>query len=118
MEEWQGSCREFQKTFDNQHSQKHTKLLLESITRASREQIKTLALRIEETAQKAFVKNAPDMRNTQMNDALVKTLDSQLVRIALKKIACLKLTALEPQIPFDQLVDKIHLEDITGTHID
>ena len=39
---WQAFCREFQKTIDNQQSQKQAKLLLESITRASREQIKLL----------------------------------------------------------------------------
>ena len=36
--------------------------------------------------QKLYVDNAPDMRNAQMNDALVKALDPQLARIALKKI--------------------------------
>ena len=40
---WQVSCREFQKTFDNQQPQIQAKLLLEIITRASGEQIKTLA---------------------------------------------------------------------------
>ena len=45
---WQAFCREFQKTFDNQQSQTQAKLLLESITRASCEQIKTFALRIEQ----------------------------------------------------------------------
>ena len=44
---WQAFCREFQKTFDNQQSQTQAKLLLESLTRASDEQIKTLALIIE-----------------------------------------------------------------------
>ena len=29
-----------------------------------------------------------------------------------------KSTALEPQLPFAQLVEKIHQEDITRTHID
>ena len=48
----QAFCREFQKTFDNQHSQTHAKLFLESITRASGEQIKTLALRTEERLEK------------------------------------------------------------------
>ena len=90
----QAFCREFQKTFDIQHSQTHAKLLLESITRASGEQIKTLA---------------------QMNDALVKALDPQLVRKALKKIANHKSTALEPQLPFAQLAEKIQQEDITLT---
>ena len=115
---WQAFCLEFQKTFDNQQSQTQAKLLLESITRASGEQIKTLALRIEQMTRKAYVNNAPDMRNAQMNDALVKALDPQLARIALKKIANYKSTALEPQHPFAQLVEKIHQEDITRTHID
>ena len=61
------------------------KLLLQSITRISVEQIKTIAFRIEQMNQIAYVKNAPDMRKAQMNDALVKTLDPQLARIALKK---------------------------------
>ena len=115
---WQAICREFQKTFDNQQLQTQAKLLLESITRASGEQIKKLALRIEQMARKAYVNNAPDMRNAKMNDALVKALDPQLARIALKKIANHKFNALEPQLPFAQLVEKIHQEDITRTHID
>ena len=115
---WQAFYRKFQKTFDNQQSQTQAKLLFESITRASGEQIKTLAFRIEQMAQKTYVNNAPDMRNAQMNDALVKALDPQLARIALKKIANHKSTALEPQLPFAQLVEKIHQEDITRTHID
>ena len=68
--------------------------------------------------RKAYVNNAPKMRNAQINDALVKALDPQLARIALKKIANHKSTALEPQIPFAQLVEKIHKEDITRTLID
>ena len=92
--------------------------MLESITRASGEQIKTLALRIEQVTRIAYFSNAPDMRNAQMKDALVKALDPQLARIALKKIANHKSTALEPQLPFTHLVDKIHQEDITRTHID
>ena len=68
-------------------------------------------------AQKAYVNDAPDMRNAQMNDALVKALVPQLARIALKKIAKEKSTALEPQLPFAKLVEKIHQEDITRTHI-
>ena len=83
---WQPYCREFQKIFDNQQSQTQAKLLLESIKRVPGEQIKTLALRIEQMTRKAYVNNAPDMRNVQMNDALVKALDPQLARIALKKI--------------------------------
>ena len=113
---WQAFCREFQKTFDNRQSQPQAKLLFESITRASGEQIKTL--RIEQMSLKAYVNNAPDMRNAQMNDALVKALDPQLARIALKKIANHKSTAVEPQLPFEQLVEKIHQEDITRTYID
>ena len=102
----------------NQQSQTQAKLLLESITRASGEQIKTLALRIEQMTQKTYVNNAPDMRNAQMNDALVKALDPQLARTALKKIANHQSTALEPQLPRAQLVEKIHQEDITRTHFD
>ena len=55
---------------------------------------KTFALRIEhiriehfETTRKPYVNNAPDMRNAQMNDALVKAHDSKLARLAFKKIA-------------------------------
>ena len=59
----QAFCREFQKTFDNQQLQTQAKFLLESLTRASGEQIKTLALRIEQMTQNAYVNNAPDMRN-------------------------------------------------------
>ena len=58
------------------------------------------------------------MRNAQMNDAFVKALDPQLARIALKRTANHKSTALEPPLPFVQLVEKIHQEDITRTHID
>ena len=94
------------------------KLLLESITRASGEQIKTLALRIEQLTCKAHVNNAPDMRNAKMNDALVNELDSQLARIALKNIVNHNSTALEQQLPFAQLVEKIHREDNTRTKID
>ena len=68
--------------------------------------------------RKGYVNNAPDMRNAQMNDALVKTLDPQLARIALKKIANYNSTALDSQLPFAQLVEKMHQEDITRTHID
>ena len=59
---------------------------MESITRASGEQMKTLALRIEQMTRKAYGNNAPDMRNAQFNDALVKALDPQLARKALKKL--------------------------------
>ena len=68
--------------------------------------------------RKAYVNNAPDMRNAQMMVALVKGLDPQLARIALKKIANHKSTALEPQLSFAQLVKKIHQADVTRTHID
>ena len=97
---WQAFFREFQKTFDNQQSQTQAKLLLESITRLSGEQIKTLALHIEQMTRKSYNNNAPDMRNAQMNDAFVKALDPLLARIALKKIANHKSTELEPQLPF------------------
>ena len=66
----------------------------------------------------AYFNNAPDMRNAQMNDALVKALDPQFNKMALKKIANHKSTALEPQLAFAQLVGKINKEDITRTHID
>ena len=49
--------------------------------------IKTLALRIQQMTRKAYVNNAPDMPNAQMNEALVKALHPQLARITLKKIA-------------------------------
>ena len=78
----QAVCREFQKTFDNQQSQTQTKFLLESITPASGE-IKTLVLRIELMIQKAYVNTAPDMRIAQMNDAHVKSPDTQLDSTAL-----------------------------------
>ena len=71
----QASCREFQKTLDNQQLQTQAKLLLKSKTRASGGQIKTVALRIEQMTRKAYVNNAPDMRNAQMKDALVIALD-------------------------------------------
>ena len=44
--------------------------------------MKTIGLRIEQMARKVYVNNAPDMRNARMNDALVKALDPQLLRIA------------------------------------
>ena len=44
---------------------------------------KTLALRIEYRARKAHVKTASDL-NAEMN-ALVKAVDSQLARIAVRK---------------------------------
>ena len=103
---WQEFCHEIQKTFDNQRSKTQVKFLLESITSASGEQIKTLALRIKQMTRKACVNTAPDMQNAQMNDALVKALDLQLAEIALEKIANHKSTALEPQLPFAQFVEK------------
>ena len=65
---------------DNQQSQTHAILLLERITRASGEQIKTPALSIEQMIRKAYVNAAPDMRSAQMNDAPVKALNPQLDR--------------------------------------
>ena len=56
--------------------------------------------------RKAYVNNAPDMGNAQMNDAFVKAIDPQLARLALKKIANHKSTALVPQLPFARLVEK------------
>ena len=99
---WQAFCREFQNTIDNQQVKTQVKLLLESITRASREQIKTIALPIEQMARKACVKDVPDMRNAQMIDALVKALAPQMARIALKKMANHNWAALEPQLLFAQ----------------
>ena len=58
------------------------------------------------------------MRNAQMIEALSKALDPQLARIALKKIENHKSTALEPQLQFAQLVERIHQEDNTRTQID
>ena len=66
--------------------------------------------------RKADVNNAPDMRNAQMNDAIVKALDPQLAGIALKKIANQKSTALEPQLPFALLVEK-YTKKILQEHI-
>ena len=109
---WPAFCREF----DNQQPQTQAKLLLESITRAFSDKIKTLALIIEQMTRNAYVNNAPDMRNAQMNDALVKALDPQLSRIVLKKIANHKSTALEPQLPFAQLVEK-YTRKILQEHI-
>ena len=68
--------------------------------------------------RKAYVNNSPDMQNEQMNDALVKALDPQLARIALKKFANHKSATMEPELPFAQLVERIHQKDITRTHID
>ena len=45
---------------------------------------KTLALRFEQMARKAFVNKAKDIRNAQMKDALVTEIDPQLARKTLK----------------------------------
>ena len=63
------------------------KLFIESKTRASGDQLKKLALRIERMTRKAYDINASEMRNAQRNDALVKALDQKLAKTALKKIA-------------------------------
>ena len=78
----------------------------------------TLALRFKQMARKAYVNKAPDIRNAQMNDALVIEIDPQLARIAFKNIANHKSPELEPQLLFAQEVEKIHQEDNTRTHID
>ena len=70
--------------------------------------MKTLALRTEQMTRKAYVIIAPDMRNAQMNDALVKTIDPQQARTALKTIANHRSNALEPQLPFAKLVKRIN----------
>ena len=66
--------------------------------------------------RKPYVNNAPDMRSAQMNDAIFEALGPHLARIALKKIANHKSIALETQLPFAQLAEKKHQEDITRTH--
>ena len=53
-----------------------------------------------------------------MNDAFDKELDQQLASIALKKIANHKSKTLQLQLLFAHLVEKIHKEDTTRTHID
>ena len=53
-----------------------------------------------------------------MNDAMVRALDPQLARIALKKITDHKPRALERPLPFAYLVEKLHHEDITRTLTD
>ena len=58
------------------------------------------------------------MKNAQMNDSLVKTLDPQLARTLPKKIANHKSTALETQLPLAQLIEKIYQEDNTRIHMD
>ena len=72
---------------------------------------------MEQMTRKAFVNNAPDINYAQMNKALVKALDPHLARIALKMIANHKSTASEPQLPFAQLVEKIHQMLITRRHL-
>ena len=74
---WRALCQEFQNTHDNQQSQTQAKVLLESTTRPSGEQIKAPALLIEQIVGKAYVNNAPDMESAHMNDALVKAIDPQ-----------------------------------------
>ena len=46
--DWQAVCYELQKNFENQQSQTQARLLLKNIARASGEQTKTLAVRIEQ----------------------------------------------------------------------
>ena len=58
------------------------------------------------------------MWKAPMNDELVKTLNPQLAKLVLKKIANLKQTAMEPQLPFAQIMEKIHQKDVTKTHND
>ena len=55
MKKWQAFCREFLKVFDNQQSQTQAKFLLTSITRAWCEQTETLAIRIAQMTQNAYV---------------------------------------------------------------
>ena len=56
------------------------------------------------------------MWKAQMNDEIVKTLNPQLAKLVLKKVANLKSTAMEPQLPFAQIMEKIHQKDFTRTH--
>ena len=79
--------------------------------------LKKLALRIEQKARKTWVNIFPDMRTALMNDALFRVPDPQLAGIALNKFSKHGSTALEPRLPFSQLVEKIHHEDITITQI-
>ena len=58
------------------------------------------------------------MRNAQITDALIKTRDPHLARVAPKKIANQKSTALDTQLYFGKLFEKIYEEDIARTHID
>ena len=71
-------------------------------------------------ARKPYVNTAPDMRKTQMNEALVRALDPLLARIVLKKIANIRSTALEQQTTAFICAAslEIHQEDNTRTHID
>ena len=61
---------------------------------------KNITLRIEQMAGKTYVNRDLDIRDAQMNDALVEAVDPQIARIALKKVANHKSKALEPQLPF------------------
>ena len=67
-------------------------------------------------AKQTYVNNTPDVQNAQLNDAPVNATNTQLARIALKKIANYKSTALE--FPLAHFLGKIHQEDITRTDID
>ena len=100
------------KSFDNQQSRTQQKLLFESITRASGEQIKTIALRVEQTASNTYDNNNPDA----LKDVLFKTLDQQLVRIASKKIANHKSTGAANSIR--SFSGKNRQEDILRTQND
>ena len=77
--EVQEFCREFQKTIDIQQTQTQAKLLLDSITRALGEQNNQNICSPHSTSgKKICANNAPDMKNAQINDALVKALEPQL----------------------------------------
>ena len=80
-------------------------MLLENITSCSCKQKVTLALKIEGKLKKQ-VNNDSYKRNTQMNDPLVKTVDSHLEKITLRKNTIEKSMTLEPKFTFAQLVRK------------
>ena len=74
IKKWQAFCREFPKVFDNQQSQTQAKLLLTSITRASGEQIETLALRIAQMTQNSYVsQNSKISQNNTKKDCKSQT---------------------------------------------
>ena len=77
----------------------------------------TLAPGIRKIARKAYVNKALNMYNAQMNEAPVNALDSQLARIALKMIANQISTAIEPRLPFAQLIEKYIKNIYTLKHI-